>query len=728
MIDGTKVPTDPQGRSVNPHDPANWMTYEAAAATGRPVAFSLQDANGWFFFDLDQCDDGLGGWKPEAAALFTAFPGAWGEVSSSGRGLHIMGRCNPLLLADRKRRFDGWKECYTGARFIAFGTTGWSRIGGVEVDYDHTATLLQVVPQKTSSLGSMPEGVDPTYTGPADDTALLAKAMGSGSAGSAFGMKASFRDLWNADVNVLSRIYPGAAPGTFDHSAADASLMAHLAFWTGKDMPRMDRLFRQSKLMRDKYETRHDYREETIANSVMLCRKVYDQPAPAARAAGAVGAAGGAVPAGGMYLTTPEMQVHFKGCVYVRDAHKIMIPDGIMLKPEQFNATYGGHMFQMQEDGMKPTAKAFEAFTENRADRFPRAIRPCFRPDLEPGVILPDGSVNIYAPADVVMTPGDVTPFTDLLVKLLPDGRDRAILINYMAAVVQYPGIKFQWAPVLQGCEGNGKTLVFSTVGYAVGRKFTHSPKPDQLGNQFNSYLEGKMWVLVEEVHMQGKREMLDALKPLITNVEIEVEGKGENKRMIENRANWGFCTNHMDAILKSESDRRYAIFFTAQQHISHLVRDGMGGSYFPQLYDWLRAGGGYAAVAYWLKNWPIDPMLNPAGLCHRAPETSSTKAAISAGTGTIEREVLEATQDNTKGFRDGWISSWALAKMAKERNFRVSLHKLAEIATGMGYVEWGRAPRPILEEDAKRPVLYRIKGVPGTFDDYLRAQGHFNA
>ena len=50
--------------------------------------------------------------------------------------------------------------------------------------------------------------------------------------------------------------------------------MSHLAFWTGKDMTRMDRLFRRSGLMRDKYRDRDDYRRDTIrgADSVGVIR------------------------------------------------------------------------------------------------------------------------------------------------------------------------------------------------------------------------------------------------------------------------------------------------------------------------------------------------------------------------------------------------------------------------------------------------------------------------
>lgn len=717
LIDGKKKPCRPNGDDSNfdPHDQANHLPYATAAASDFPVGYALRAEDGLFFLDLDKCRGADGNWTPEATSIFLSFSGALGEVSQSGNGLHVIGRCDPSRLKDRRNKWDGWLEFYTDGRFIAFGREGWAPIGGTaRPEQDWTDTLLRLVPQR-EILGDLPEGVDPTYTGDWSDDELIGTMLRStGGAAAAFGKKASVADLWNANVAVLSRIYPAYdGSGGFDHSSADAALMAHLAFWTGKDMPRMDRLFRRSALMREKYEKRADYRRDTVSNAARLCNKVYDKPKPQATASAA---------AGDVYMTIPEMIEHFRGCTYIRDIHRVMVPDGTMLKPEQFNATHGGHMFQMMPDGSKPTNKAFEALTENKAHRFQWAIRPCFRPQEKPGVITPDGSINTYVPPNVTMTPGDVSRFTDFLQKLLPDARDRAILLAYLASVVQNPGVKFQWAPVLQGTEGNGKTLVFSCVSYAVGKQYSHVPNAKQLGSQFQPWIEGKVFGHIEEIHMRGRMDLLDNLKPMITNVEYEIEPKGVDRRMIENRCNFGFCTNYMDAVIKSRNDRRYAIFYTAQQSYQDIVRDGMDGEFFPNMYGWLRNDGGYQAVAHYLATYPIPADLDPASACHRAPETSSTDLAVHKSLGGVEFEIIEATEDNTVGFRNGWISSWALDKLLRDRGLRIGRNKLAGILGDLGYEQHGRASSPIMLEDGKRPMLYKRPGVTG---DYELAQGY---
>jgi putative DNA primase/helicase len=49
-----------------------------------------------------------------------------------------------------------------------------------------------------------------------------------------------------------------------DESRAELALCSILAFWTGNDRERIDSLFRQSALMRDKWDRRQDYRDRTI--------------------------------------------------------------------------------------------------------------------------------------------------------------------------------------------------------------------------------------------------------------------------------------------------------------------------------------------------------------------------------------------------------------------------------------------------------------------------------
>lgn len=424
---------------------------------------------------------------------------------------------------------------------------------------------------------------------------------------------------------------------------------------------------------------------------------------------------------GYQYLAATQQIELFKGCTYVQSLHKVLTPNGSLLKTEQFNATYGGYTFQLDEGGDKVTRKAWEAFTESQVVRWPMAEMTTFRPELEPGILLnEDGQalVNSYVKIDTPRTPGDPAPFLTHLSKVLPVQRDRDILLAYMAACIQYKGVKFQWAPLLQGAEGNGKTLFTRCVAFALGQRYTHFPPATEISEKFNEWLFGKLFIGIEDVYVPDhKKEVIEVLKPMITNDKLAMRAMQSSQVMGDNRANFMLNSNHKDAIRKSKSDRRYSIFYTAQQNESDLQRDGMNGDYFPTLYQWLKTGG-YAIVADYLHNYAIPDELNPATQCHRAPDTSSTQEAVTASLGGIEQDILEAVEEGRPGFAGGWISSVAIDRLlvANRLTRAIPVNKRREMLQGIGY-DWhpalpqGRVNNPIIIDDGKKPRLFIPNG-----------------
>lgn len=419
---------------------------------------------------------------------------------------------------------------------------------------------------------------------------------------------------------------------------------------------------------------------------------------------------------GHQYLGATLQIEHFAGCIYIQDLHRAFTPSGTLLKAEQFNATYGGFVFQLDETGDKTTRKAWEAFTESQVVRYPKAEAMCFRPELKTGALVREEGrvlVNTYVPVETPRVSGDVTPFLTHLAKVLPDANDRGILLAYMAACVQHKGVKFQWAPLLQGTEGNGKTLFTRCVAFAVGNRYTHLPKASDIDNKFNAWISGKLFVGVEDIYVpEHKREVIEALKPLITNDRIEIQAKGADQTTGDNRANFMLNTNPKDAIRKTRNDRRFAVFYTAQQSAEDVIRDGMGGDYFPNLYRWLK-NGGYAIVANYLAEYPIPDELNPATSCHRAPKTTSTDEAITAGLGGVEQEILEAIDEGRPGFAGGWISSMALERLLQNlRADRAIPHnKRRDLLKTLGY-DW----HPALKDGRVNNVVPFDGGKPRLF------------
>ena len=108
------------------------------------------------------------------------------------------------------------------------------------------------------------DGPLPQWSGPDDDAELIARAKRSRSANATFGGGVSFNELWTGDPEALQRAYPPNSSGhAWNASAADIALCNMLAYWTGGNMERMEKLMRESALYRHKHE-RTDYLRGTI--------------------------------------------------------------------------------------------------------------------------------------------------------------------------------------------------------------------------------------------------------------------------------------------------------------------------------------------------------------------------------------------------------------------------------------------------------------------------------
>lgn len=729
-----KLPVSPHtGQVVSAQDPAHWVDADFACAMatlwgdGYGVAFSFTDADPFWFLDIDSCHDGQQ-WSPLALSLAAMFPGAAMEVSQSGKGMHIFGRgvvpphsCKNAALG---------LELYTARRFVAL--TGVGAVG--DADTEHTAALASVVAQYFAPKGSesaaaaQPEHDGPVaqWRGPEDDAELIRRALMSRSAASTFGARASFRDLWECNTEALSHAYPDPQR-MYAESEADAALAAHLAFWTGRHASRIERLMRQSGLARDKW-SREDYLPRTIAavlargGEVLTDREPEAPRTPVAEAQ----APAPALVEGQTFLTIDAQRALFAGCVYVQDRHRVLIPGGALLKPEQFRVAFGGYTFAMDAVNERTTRNAWEAFTESQALRAPRADTVCFRPDRPPAEISKDAGrprVNTWWPADVARKVGDVTPFLRHLELVLPDARDRQILLAYMAACVQHKGVKFQWAPVLQGAEGNGKTLFSACVAEAVGQRYTHWPDARDLDSPFNGWLADRVFVALEELrHLEKQDDIVEALKTIITGgMGKQVQYKGVDQTSMQICCNLMITTNYKNVIRKTpDNARRFAIFYSAQQSKADIERSGMGDKYFPRLYDWLRYEDGFAIVSELLHTYPIPPEYNPAGAMHRAPHTSSTDAAIVESRGVVEQQIAEAIAQDTPGFCGGWVSSIQLDRLLVETmrlGNRISHAKRRELLAGMGYIlhpalPEGRVHNPVLP-DGRKPQLFILATHP---------------
>lgn len=637
------------------------------------VGLCLTPDDPYIFIDYDNCYDPATGWNNFVTDAVQRFPGAFTEISHSGTGFHVIG--SGTIEPDLKTRVRGFPgEIYSHSRFVAL--TGTHAAGNPLVDI--TAAVVPYMEHfgftKRDIAGDGNNAVEyvdqavPEYTFQGDDEQLLhAMQRSRGSASTIIGDKCHVWDLFTGNADKIARSYPATAVRAdglpYDASEADQALFAHLAYWTGKNTERMRRLFKRSKLYRPEKHDLHCERHirMSVNRANTGCNAVYNIPAKTGKSVNPV-------ELGDTFLSIEEQKVWFAGCTYLFDLQAVVNTDGTVLDQAQFNVMYGGKYFQMDYENRSPTKKAWEAFTENRGYSFPKCLKSTWNPNEPSLCVNNEGVFNLWVPPVIKTTPGDATPFIQHVYKILPNGDDAKIVLTWMQCVARNPGKKIPWAPVIQGGEGNGKTLLSDVLKHAVGYEYYHLLRPTQIGKEQNGWLSRKFLVVCEEIHTEGRRELLDTLKPLVSNEDTEIRDMGITGITQRNFANFIFYTNFKDAIPVTLDSRRYAIFYTAQQSVEDLKRDGMTEEYFIWIRDWIK-NGGQEIINDFLINHPI---VASEYIKYRAPQTTSTQEAIEESLTAFQEAVLEAVNLQTvipmngsnviingaTGFKNGWIDT----------------------------------------------------------------------
>ncbi len=264
----TKPPYNPRtlqyGDSSDPEAFADLKTAEAAAAGFDGLGVGMfGDLAG---IDIDHCiQDGE---LSEMAADIVLTMDAYTEISPSGEGIRILFLA-PGLEYDRSAYY--LKNSAAGLEIYLAGMTNRYLTvtgnvfssAGIEDRGDRLQTVLDryMRREKEQAPDYQPAGAPLEL----EDEDIVERAMNARN-----GWK--FARLWNGDIS-----------GYVSHSEADQALCNLLAFWTDRDAPRIDRLYRQSGLYQHegrarKWDTKRGgatYGEMTIANAIDGCPEGY---------------------------------------------------------------------------------------------------------------------------------------------------------------------------------------------------------------------------------------------------------------------------------------------------------------------------------------------------------------------------------------------------------------------------------------------------------------------
>ncbi len=420
-------------------------------------------------------------------------------------------------------------------------------------------------------------------------------------------------------------------------------------------------------------------------------------------------------------------QKWFKDCYFVEREGKIFSPTGRFMNQVQFNGRYGGKEFCTRMAGGKTTDEAWKAALRSTDWTIPKVDHVRFLPQYKPFEIIMDDlgrkGLNTYIPAKVKSVEGDVTPWTDYLTRIFNTPEDIKIFENYIAHCVKFPGWKIPWTILLQSAKGVGKQMIANIIKYAIGESYTYQPDAEELVSgvsQFNGWMRNKLMIIVDEVRVGDRNDLMNGLKTIITDRRIAIESKGVDQEMEDNVSNWIFFSNFKDAFPIDENERRYCIFFSKLQTATAIKNAGLNKDYFDKMYYWLEQEEGYEKLAYYYKHYPIEK----GSLPHRAPQTSSYEEVLRIGRSPLRVILDEKIEAGERGFRAGYVSYTMFQKAVADSSMRSkpAEHTLRNIIEQKGFVELGHTKAPVPGEDLTHPSwIFGLRGLK--VEDYERSQ-----
>jgi hypothetical protein len=243
----------------------------------------------------------------------------------------------------------------------------------------------------------------------------------------------------------------------------------------------------------------------------------------------------------------------------------------------------------------------------------------------KPGIIplINKGKVlNIYIPNYLEPIKGDILFLTEFYTWLIGE-RKWKIIEEWIAYMVQYPGVKIKWAIVLVSeVEGVGKGLLAHICSRILGEdNVNENANYKHLTNSHNTLLVGKQLIVLNEVSLgdfKSKKEGTNTLKNFVGDPVYSCNFKNKPMVVLPNLTNFMLFSNDPQVLGVSQGVRRY--FFCNIQKTEQEIIEKTDQNFFQEAFDFVDSDEGASALLHYFK-YEIK-IKDPSIFQKRAPQT----------------------------------------------------------------------------------------------------------
>lgn len=313
----------------------------------------------------------------------------------------------------------------------------------------------------------------------------------------------------------------------------------------------------------------------------------------------------------------------------------------------------------------------------------------------------PDGVfANTYPEHEIPEKPEKVLPrdkrnierIKRHIAHLLVDEREQRMFLDWLAWVVQNPGKHVNYAILLQGVEGDGKSFFAELLRAVMGVSNVRMLNAHIFESDFTDWAVGQCVACVEEVRLikaQNKYEVINRIKPIITNRIIEVHPKGKAVYNAKNTTSYLLFSNFKDALPLDDDGRRFLVLFSQWQRKAALTKfKDANPNYYTELYETIETSPG--AIRQWLLEHECRDDFNPMG---DAPVTPARAFMVRQAKPEFIQELDDLVDDDTElTVSADLVNVTHLGEVLMSRGMTVPANKsMLSMMQRYGYEDLGR-------------------------------------
>lgn len=257
-----KIPYQLIGLKASSVNPSSWSNFEKSVQKLNEydgLGFVLTKDDDYIVLDLDDIHIDSETYEPLTDIAKEVMDKTWWEVSPSRTGVHAYFK--GILLDEVKRKNKSEHlELYSHSRFMTYTGVNDGITREISNDQSYIDSLVErYFKREVITNDTIIDDVTPSNLNDTEVIQLMAKSR---------------------EADKLSKLMSGGWQDLFEsQSEADLSLLNALAFYTQKNIGQMDRIFRSSDLIREKWDELRGaktYGQMSLEKAIAGCKNVYD--------------------------------------------------------------------------------------------------------------------------------------------------------------------------------------------------------------------------------------------------------------------------------------------------------------------------------------------------------------------------------------------------------------------------------------------------------------------